>query len=283
MAPMCRTCSTSWKSIVNFCPKCGTDLKSSAEEFSQVEPIKFNYEEQNSNFFRSPAAWVFMGLIFFAVIFAVIKSDNGSTELSTSQQNFSGNQNEVEAVTNEPEIEPSYVSDPMSSSAENQMSQPETADKVLSPSEPPKTFVNPKEKPSISLNLWVQKNGVINAIQSIYKWSSTYKTINSTQIESSREELEDALTALTDALDYIESRGFPKLDAYDKKQKELMEVTQEYIDTTSSLWIQINNSGSREETVELLEEKITSLGKVYVKAAFLIEWLKNNGSQYETR
>ena len=62
-----------------------------------------------------------------------------------------------------------------------------------------------------------------------------------------------------------------------------MEVTQEYIDTTSSLWTQINNSGSREETIELLEEKITSLGKVYVKATSLIEWLKNNGSQYETR
>ena len=280
---MCRTCSTSWKSIVIFCPKCGTDLKSPAEEFSQVEPIKFNYEEQNSNFFRSPAAWVFMGLIFFAAIFAVIKSENGSTELGTSQQNFSGKQNEEEAVTNEPEIEPSYVSDPMSSSAENQLSQSEAADQVLSPSVPSKTFANPKEKPSISLNLWVQKNGVMNAIQSINKWSSTYKTINSSQIESSREELEAALTALTDALDYIESRGFPKLDAYDKKQKELMEVTQEYIDTTSSLWIQINNSGSREETVELLEEKITSLGKVYVKATSLIEWLKNNGSQYETR
>ena len=285
MVRNCLSCSINWKSIVNFCPQCGTDLHIQPENKGIASPINFNYEEQSSDVFKSPALWIFIGLLAFGAAFAVIKSSSGESAPSDSQSvqvdsqapSFRPPESQVDANSNEPEI--------MQPNSEDQEGQVNPQVTNSEPTTLPKAFNEPKTKATLTLDAWLRKYSIDKALISIQKWSSTYRSINPTQIDEAQTELSDAVSALEDALRYLNSQGSSRISTYDQQQLAVEKEVQNYMDQAGPIWLRINNGdfGTRQEIVDFLADNIGLLGKVNSKVNSLLEWLNSNSSKYEVR
>jgi hypothetical protein len=153
------------------------------------------------------------------------------------------------------------------------------------PANPPETFSEPKTKSTLTLDAWLKKYSIDKALTSIQKWSSTYKSINPTQLDEAQTELGDAVSALEDALRHLESQGSPRISTYDQQQLNLEKEVQNYLDEAGPIWIRINNGefDSRQEIADFLAKNVAILGNVNSKVVLLLEWVKTNGSRYEVR
>lgn len=284
MVLVCPKCSARWKPIVKYCPKCGVNFRLTTNGPGDTEQKAANQTKKNSNFLKNSAVWSLMIVIGFGALFAVNRTGDqiSSTESSQSSQGSSSNQGNSSGSTQQDDdrnITQSSESEPDNGSTEGDGVEQDSGTDAST-----KNFSKPKEKPSVTLISWLEKNSVYEALIAIQKWSATYRTINPTQIDEATAELEDALSGIVDASDYIESKGYPRVEQYDQRQQELMDEVEAFIRTTASLWIQVNNErGSREAVVELLEGKISALADVDVEVKSLLIWLKDNGTKYETR
>lgn len=285
MVRICPSCSAKWKSVVNFCPRCGIDIQIHSENEVNPVPIKFNYEEQNWDFFKRPVVWIFIGLFVFGAAFAVIKSNRGISTQSTSQ-NVQIDPQQPEAKTTNSQVDGnSTVSEVTQVDTGDTGGQVNSQDSTSEPASPQKTFNEPKTKAVSTLDTWLKKYSIDKALISIQKWSSTYRSINPTQIDEAQTELGDAVSALEDALRHLNSQGSPRITAYDQQQLAVEKEVQNYMDEAGSIWIRINNQefGTRQEIVDFLAENVALLGKVNSKVNSLLDWLNSNGSRYEVR
>lgn len=285
MTPNCPSCSTGWKSIVKFCPQCGIDLQIHPEEETNFVPIKFDYEEQSSDFFKSPVLWIFIGLLIFGAAFVVSKSNSGNSTQSAPQRVQAESQDRPQSTTESQIDANSNEQDVVQPEGGEQDVQVKAQDTNSEPSTPAKTFNDPKPKATLTLEAWLRKYSIDKALNSIQKWSSTYRSINPTQIDEAQTELGDAVSALEDALRHLNSQGSPRISIYDQQQLALEKEVQNYKDEAGSIWIRISNGEfeSRQEIVDFLAGNITLLGKVNSKVTSLLEWLNTNGSRYEVR
>lgn len=285
MERFCATCSLKWKPIVDFCPQCGTDLRVKAEAETKEVAILSGYENQSSKIFKSPILWIFIALLALAAIFTVTKSGDGNSSTSQAQGNQESPQEQANSSV-ETQVDQNNP-DPGSSEEEvkNSPNLNGLATQIPQPTTTSKTFTNPKSKAPLTLEAWLQRYDVNEALKSIQNWSATFRTMNPTQIDETEIELEDARGSLFDALNFLDSKGLPRISAYDQQQKDLTSVIEEFLDSTSELSVQINNEygNSREDVVNLLEEKIKILSKVNNNINALQEWIKVNGSKYESR
>ena len=271
MARVCTSCSTHWKSIVIFCPKCGIDLRSNVESKVKAAPNKFESKDKKSSPFNSPALWLAVGLLLFGALFVSVKSIGGSSIENSAQEN----QVITENQTDFPEI----------AQDETDQANAETLTENVESPDNSTTFVDPRTKATLTLDAWLQKYSVDKALNSIQKWSATFRLMNLTQIDEIQNELGDARSSLADALDYLEAKGSPRVSVFDQKQREVTNEVENFLNTTADLSVQVNNEyhNSRQDAVSLLEEKISALSKVNVKINSLLDWLKINGSSYEAR
>lgn len=284
MVRECPSCSTHWKSIVNFCPECGTDLRIRAEKEARKVPIEFAYEGQALGILKSPVLWISIGLLVFGATL-VVKSSNGGPVQSASQVAQGDNQ-APPTGSDETQVDPNLTeSEKMGADAADQQADatPQDPDSMLV--NPSKTFSEPKTKATLTLDAWLRKYSIDSALISIQKWSATYKSINPTQLDEAQNELGDAVSALEDALRHLNSQGSTRISTYDQQQKGVEREIQDFQDSAGTIWIRINNDDfdSRQELVDFLAENVSLLGKVNIRVNSLLEWIKTNGSKYEVR
>jgi|LauGreSuBDMM15SN_2_FD.fasta_scaffold30682_1 hypothetical protein len=285
MVRRCPSCSTNWKSIVNFCPECGTDLHIKTEKEVKPVPTRNSQEEQSSDVFKSPILWIFIGFVAFGAAFAVVKTSSGDP-VQPSSQVVQGENQVPPAGPSETQVDPTPAEpDNVSVDTEDQQVEATPQDSMSEPSTQPKTFSEPKAKATLTLDAWLKRYSIDRTLTSIQKWSATYSSMNPTQIDEVQTELGDAVRALEDALRYLKSQGSPRISIYDQQQLDVEREIRNYLNEAGPIWIRINNGdfSSREETIDFLAENVALLGKVNSKVKSLLEWLKINSSRYEVR
>jgi hypothetical protein len=271
MARVCTSCSTNWKSIVFFCPKCGIDLRSKVDNEVKTAPIKLESKDKESRVFTSSVVWIVVGIFLFGALFASVELVGGGSIGSPAQENpaITENQSDSSVIAQDETDQ---------TNAETLTGNPESPDN-------PTSFIDQETKVTLTLDAWVQKHSADEAFNSIQKWSATFRLMNPTQIDETQNKLGDARGFLDAAWFNLTTNGSPRVPIFDQKQKEVINEVENYLDTTTDLYVQVNNEyhNSRQDVVNLLEEKITSLSKVNIKINSLLDWLKINGSSYETR
>lgn len=283
MALFCTSCTKRWEAIAIFCPSCGRKLEIEHVVTAQVAPIPVDYENQNLKILQSPATWVLVALLAFGLIFAFakstpevqIQSTESSSQMNSPEQNYGADQ----PLNAEYQAEETDSLPTSEDSLQDQSPTSETAETA----ENSRSFAEPRTKTSLTLENWLKKYSVDNALISIQKWSATHRTMNPTQIDEVQTELGDAIDGLVEALRHIESQGSPRVSVYDQQQQDLENEVRKYIEEAGPLWIRINNGdfGSRKEISDYLAGIVETLKGVNTKVNSLISWLNANGSQFE--
>jgi hypothetical protein len=228
-------------------------------------------KDKESRVFTSPVVWIVVGIFLFGALFASVELVGGGSIGSPAQENpaITENQSDSSVIAQDETDQ---------TNAETLTGNPESPDN-------PTSFIDQETKVTLTLDAWVQKHSADEAFNSIQKWSATFRLMNPTQIDETQNKLGDAGRFLDVALRNLTTNGSPRVPIFDQKQKEVINEVENYLDTTTDLYVQVNNEyhNSRQDVVNLLEEKITSLSKVNIKINSLLDWLKINGSSYETR